>query len=59
MILPAPVPAAEQEGGKALAAFMHAPRKPLLWDSCSTAYIVTVASLLDVYVVSSLPTFVN
>ena len=59
MILRAPHPAAEQGGGKPLATYMHAPRTPLLWDSCSTAHIVTVASLLDDYVVSSPPTFVN
>ena len=59
VILQAPQPTAEQGGGKSLAAFEHAPRRPLLWDSCSTAHIVTVASLLDDYVVSSPPTFVN
>ena len=55
----APQLAAEQGGGKSLATFEHAPRRPLLWDSCSTAHIVTLASLLDNYVVSCPPTFVN
>ena len=59
VILSAPQRAAEQGRGKSLATFEHAPRRPLLWDSCSTAHIVTSASLLDDYVVSCPPTFVN
>ena len=43
VILPVHQPAAEQEEGKALVTSTQAPKKPLLWDSCSTAHIVTVA----------------